>query len=268
MCAVMCTVMYALMCAVMYALMCAYQFAGGSVASQSPMRTTIPQPFSPLPASPTLMSPTLGSPSPNTKKPAAAVPWTWFDLGYSQHVDKDDQAFVGGKIQMKASFSPHEELPNLIAFTYVEEKLLKNEKYRLYSYLNRRAISIDNDSLPSFLLNRTVPKAKYAYSEDIECMSVVGGKLSVFVAEASELKRVVNAFCEVWVNGREIGRTSPISNSMNPAWENGSFDINVPYFVDLCDLTLELRVFDKSRLGRISFLGCMTKTGGDLEVSY
>lgn len=190
---------------------------------------------------------------------------TWFNLQLSEHMDQNDQESVGGRLLIRGSLTMYKEPPNIVLLSTVEENHIKKEKVRLYDLIQSISVKA-REHVPPFIYNRTVdPKLKYEFPEDLDHLPVGGGRLSVFIIEACELKKVAHAFAEVWVNGREIGRTG-IVTGMNPMWEDDPFEVNLPYFMDVCDCQLEIRIYDKSRMGTLTFLGCLKQKGKELEV--
>lgn len=179
---------------------------------------------------------------------------TWLPLEMSDHLADDDQVLVQGKLLVSCRFEPFKEPANIPARRSVEECVHWNVCAALVS-------SSRSFTLPPIGNGSAIQKS-YA-----DCRTRCGGGLlRVRAEEACELVRTVNAFAEIWFNGREIGRTAVIASSMNPHWVDAACEASVPALMDLSDCCLEVRVFDKSRLGKITFLGAAAFTQDSLLV--
>ena len=155
-------------------------------------------------------------------------------LGKSPHFPEDDQKLVQGTITLRGARQWQEEAGGG----------------------NRRGALTEGVELSHKQL------AQLGQDVDISQIKNIR-RLEVRVLEGSELATPssgpVNTYATVSWNGRVKGTTSTVSNSVNPLW--GPEDpqclvpLPLPLDVSLCDCVLELRMYAKSRMGTVSFLG-------------
>lgn len=96
-------------------------------------------------------------------------------------------------------------------------------------------------------------------------------ELSVF--EAKGLAKVdLFGLCDPFViikwNGKEIGKTDVISNTLDPEWKDSKFTLCIPSDMDLGEASgssLVFEAWDHNTVSRGSFLGCLSFAGKDLE---